>query len=234
MCGGLLPHEPRSILCADPVDMPVGTRRLPMKSLVAFPGMGIFRRLLRDPAAVVSLTLAATALIAGCAAAPTQSESMIDSNADFSAYRTFSWHWLAGADDSDEPMSLVDANIRAAIATELQRKGYVEAPAGSVGDFSVDYEAARVEKVKNNPFRIGIGVGSYGSSGGASVSAGSPSVKNVSEGSLVIHIIDTASNSEVWRSRVSRELGKGNIKPEVVESVVAEVFTDFPARSAAP
>ena len=131
-------------------------------------------------------------------------------------------------------MSLVDSNIRAAITTEMQRKGYVEVPEGAAPDLLIDYEAARVEKVKSRPLRIGIGVGSYGSGGGGSVSTSTAGVKNVSEGSLVILAIDAARNAEVWRSRVSRELGKGTVNAEVVQSVVAEVLGDFPARAATP
>lgn len=205
-----------------------------MEALQVIPGFGVCRDWLRSPIAIISLALAAAALAAGCATEPTKSESMLDSQADFGAYKTFGWHTVPNADGSSEPVTLVDANIRAAIASELQRKGYAEAAAGSDADLLISYEAVRAETVKNNPFRIGIGVGSYGSSGGGSVSAGSSSVKNVIEGSLVIHAIDRARNAEVWRSRVSRELGKGNVKPEVIQSAVAEVFSDFPARSASP
>ncbi len=156
---------------------------------------------------------------------------MLDPQADFGTYTTFGWRTDASADGSSEPTSLVETYIRAAIASEMQRKGYVEAPSGSAADLLLDYEAARADKTKSSPFRIGIGVGSYGSSGGASVSTSTQSVRNVSEGSLVVHAIDRARSAEVWRSRVSRELGKGNVEPEVIQSVVAEVFSDFPART---
>lgn len=159
---------------------------------------------------------------------------MIDQQANFGDYKTFSWRANSSAEGASEPMSLVDSSIRAAITTEMQRKGYVEAPAGSTGDLLIDFEAARTEKVKSNPFRIGVGVGGYGSGVGGSVSTSTPSVKNISEGSLVIHAIDPVRNSEVWRSRVSRELGKGSVNPDVVQSVVSEVLSDFPTRTATP
>ena len=159
---------------------------------------------------------------------------MVDTQVDFGNYRTFGWFTEGSADGLGEPTSLVDTIIREAIATEMQRKGYEQAPEGSSADLLIDYQAARTEKVKSSPFRIGVGIGGYGSSGGASVSTSTSGVRNVSEGSLVIHAIDPSRNAEVWRSRVSRELGKGTVKPEVVQSVVAEVFSDFPARAAAP
>ena len=140
----------------------------------------------------------------------------------------------SGAAKSDQPVSLVDGYIRTAITTELTRKGYVEAAAGTTPDLRIEYEAVSAEKIKNNPFRVGIGVGSYGSNAGGSVGVGSPSVKNVKEGTLVIHVIDPARNAEVWRGSASRELGKGNVEPAVVQSVVADVLSDFPARGGQP
>lgn len=202
-----------------------------MNALDSFLVYGFYRHLRRYPAAVVSLALVAMALAAGCASAPPKSRSMLDPQANFDAYTTWGWRTNSNADGS--PTSLVDTNIRAAIATEMRRKGYIEAPAGSAADLLLDYEAARTEKMKSSPFRIGVGVGSYGSSGGASVSTSTPGVKNVIEGSLVVHAIDTVRNAEVWRSRISRELGKGSVAPEVIQSVVAEVFSDFPARALA-
>lgn len=205
-----------------------------MTTLQTNPGIGFYRRLLCSPVAVVGLVLATTALLSGCASAPEKSTAMIDQQADFGNYKTFTWYTISSAEGANEPMSLVDSSIRAAIATEMQRKGYVEAPASGTADLLIDYEAARTEKVKSNPFRIGVGVGSYGSGVGGSVSTSTPSVKNVSEGSLVIYAIDAARNAEVWRSRVSRELGKGSVNPDVVQSVVAEVLNDFPTRTATP
>ena len=92
---------------------------------------------------------------------------------------------------------LLDANIRAAIVDVMQRKGYVEAPAGTTPDLRIAYETAKTEKLENNPVRVGIGVGSWGGNMGGSVSMGSPSVRNFSEGTLVVHAIDTARNVEV-------------------------------------
>ncbi len=186
--------------------------------------------------AVIGYTLGAAIVLAGCASQAPQPTSMRDPQADFSTYKTFGWDEAARTDASGQTqrLSLLESNIRAAIATEMKRKGYEEAAAGSTPDLLVGYEAARAEKVKNNPFRIGVGVGGYGSNAGGSVGVGSPSVKNVSEGTLVIRAIDPARKAEVWQGRLSRELGKGSVEPAVVQSAVAEVFRDFPARGGQP
>jgi hypothetical protein len=156
---------------------------------------------------------------------------MLDPQANFGAYRTFSLK-PDGEDAAGQPRSIVDGYIRTAIAAEMKRKGYEEAAAGATADLRLEYEAAKAQTVKNNPFRIGVGVGSYGSSGGGSVGVGSPSVKNVTEGSLVVHVIDNARNAEAWRSGVSREIGKGGVQQAAVNAAVADAMKDLPARTA--
>jgi opacity protein-like surface antigen len=183
----------------------------------------------RNPA--FALAAIAASLAAGCASAPPKPQSMLDPQANFGAYRTFALP-EAGGGPQGQTVSIVDGYIRNAIKNEMKRKGYVEAAAGETPDLRVEYEAAKAEKLKNNPFRIGVGVGGYGSHGGGSVGVGSPSVKNVTEGSLVIHVIDTARSAESWRSGVTREIGKGNVQQETVDVAVAEAFKDLPPRTA--
>jgi len=170
--------------------------------------------------------------LAACASQAPQPTSMRDPQADFSAYRTFALQKDTAAEAAGAPVSIVDGYIRTAITSELTRKGYVEAAPGTQPDLRVEYEAASAEKIKNNPFRIGVG--GYGSNAGGSVGVGSPSVKNVKEGTLVVHVIDPAKKAEVWQGRAARELGKGSIEPAVVQAGVAELLRDFPARVGEP
>jgi hypothetical protein len=191
-----------------------------------------FRRLLH--AGLAGASLAAASLIAGCTSTPAAPQSMRDPQANFTAYETFALTTGAGADQAAPSVSLVEGYIRNAITGEMKRKGYVEAAAGATPDVRVEYEAAKAEKLKNNPFRIGVGVGSYGSNVGGSVGVASPSVKNVTEGTLVVHVIESARNAEVWRGTASRELGKGNIEQAQVDAVVVELLADLPARTSPP
>jgi hypothetical protein len=183
--------------------------------------------------ALTCLVLAATVLHAGCAPATTKPKPIVDEQANFAEFKTFSLR-TSGNNTDAEPMSLEESRIREAITKEMRRKGYDEAPAGSSGDILIDYKAARTEKMKSNPVRVGIGIGSFGSGVGGSVSTSTSGVKNISEGSLVINAVDSARNAEVWRSQISRELGKDAVTQDAVESVVSEVLIDFPARTTAP
>ena len=181
----------------------------------------------------INYAVAALALVlaAGCTSAPKQPETMKDTQADFNAYRTFGWY---PQENANQTKSIVDGYIRTAIENEMQRKGYALAAEGTQADLLVEYDAAAEEKLKNKPFRIGIGIGSYGSSGGASVGTSTSGVKEVKEGTLVIHVVDPARNTEVWRGTVTRELKEGSVDQGTVNTAVVDALTDFPARRATP
>lgn len=176
--------------------------------------------------------LGAALLAGGCASQAPQPTSIRDPDANFSSYKTFAFDEKARTDSAgvQQPLSILDQNIRAAIAAQLNAKGYAQAPAGTTPDLLVAYEKATADTIKNNPVRIGIGVGSWGGNVGGGVSTSTPGARKVTEGTLVIHAIDQAREAAVWEGRVTRELGKEGAEPAVVQGAVAEVFRDFPAR----
>jgi hypothetical protein len=182
----------------------------------------------------IALVLACGVLGVGACASPSpsQPESMRDPQANFSSYRTYGFEGEKSIDGTDEPLKLLDANIRAAIASELRRRGYVEAAADATPDLRIVYETASADKLENNPVRVGVGVGSWGGSVGGSVNVASPSVRNYREGTLVVHAIDTARNAEVWQGRVSKKITKGSLEPAAIATAVSAAMADFPARGA--
>lgn len=71
-------------------------------------------------------TLAVIVLLAtlsGCASqTPPKAQSQSDSNTDLAAYSTFGWRPVPGLDAGNEPLRLLDVNIRKAIRAELTRR----------------------------------------------------------------------------------------------------------------
>ena len=186
----------------------------------------MFARLVR----AVVIAAAVVGLVAGCASPPPQPETMRDPSVNFTNFKTFGWTTGDTVDAGDAPLKLLDANIRAAIVDVMKRKGYAEAPAGTTPDLRIAYETASADKIENNPVRIGIGVGSWGGNVGGSVNVGSPSIRNFTEGTLVVHAIDTARNAEVWQGRVSGKMTKGSLEPAAINQAVAQAMADFPVR----
>jgi len=155
---------------------------------------------------------------------------MRDPSANWASYATYGWAPAPGVDGNDLPLQMLDGNIRAALAAELQRRGYVES---TNPDLHIAYQTTSKDVVESNPVRIGVGIGSWGGSFGGSVNVGSPSVRNYREGTLVIHAIDAERNAEVWQGRVSGKVSKGSTEAAAVTSAVQAAMRDFPARSAA-
>jgi len=174
------------------------------------------------------LAIIATLLVGACTSAPPQPESMRDPSADFASYSTYGWSPAPGVSSTDQPLLILDQNIRRAIAAEMQRRGYTES--ADDPDLRLSYETASEDKVESNPVRVGIGVGSWGGSFGGSVNVGSPSLRNYREGTLVIHAVDAARNAEVWQGRISGRLTQGSTEAAAVSSAVAAAMKDFPVR----
>ena len=155
---------------------------------------------------------------------------MRDPNANWASFATYGWSPSPGVDGTDQPLLMLDQNIRRAIAAEMQRRGYTESATDP--DLRITYQTATKEVLESNPVRVGVGVGSWGGNVGGSINVGSPSVRNYREGTLVIHAIDNARNTEVWQGRVSSRISKGSTEAAAITSAVQAAMRDFPARSA--
>jgi hypothetical protein len=179
-----------------------------------------------------ALALILVATLAACTTPPPPDhESQIAPDANFSAYRTFGWQ-PPPAGSADEPTRLLDTNIRTAIRAEMTRRGYTEVEADP--QLRVAWETAADERIKSNPFRIGIGLGSFGSNVGGSVNVGSPSVQSYREGRLIIHVLDAAANRELWFGSIAGSIEKSRLDAEAVARAVALAMQDLPARTAVP
>src|SRR5262245_60830763 len=77
------------------------------------------------------LVVAAILFLGSCVSAPPQPVSMQDPQANFAAFKTFAWDTGQNPDVPGEPITIVNSQIRTAITSELQRKGYAEAAAGA-------------------------------------------------------------------------------------------------------
>ena len=180
--------------------------------------------------ASIFTSLTAIALLAGCTTQPPQPQSMRDPAANFASYRSFGWAATPAPAGADAPLTILDRNLRESIAAEMKRRGYTESQDNP--DLKIAYETAKAEKLENNPVRVGVGVGGWGGNVGGSVGVSSPSVRNFTEGTLVIHAVDAAKNAEVWQGSISGKLTKGSADASAVRYAVSTAMRDFPSRNA--
>ena len=188
--------------------------RLPLRGLPAYSG----------------LVLAVCLITSSCMSTPPQPVSMRAPDTNFDAYKTFAWDQGQVGQAPDEPLTIVNSQIRAAITSELQRKGYAEAAVGTKPDLVLSYETAAEDRVKTSPFRVGVGMGGVGNSGAAGVGVSSSGAKNIKEGTLVLRVVDPVRNAEVWNGRVSRELGKDGVPDQaLIQTAVGDLLREFPS-----
>ena len=177
--------------------------------------------------AVVALALS---LLTACAQTkPSKPEASIDPNADIPAYKTFGWQPTQNTlVSTDVTQRKFDESIRAAIATDLTRKGYAETATDP--DFTVAYEVVAYEATKSSPFSVGVGMGSWGGNVGTSVGVGTGgSSKSVQETRLNIRAADRKADKEVWVGTMTSGIAPG-ASPSDVNGVVTQTLKDFPAR----
>jgi hypothetical protein len=181
---------------------------------------------------VIALCLVFAAAVIGCSSSSQpQPESMLAEGANFASYQTFSWYPMPAIEGNNQPLRLLDQNIRDGVRNEMRRRGYTED--SNNPDLLIAYETATENKMENNPVRVGVGVGGYSSGFGGSINMSSPSVRNYQEGTLVIHAVDARTNAEVWQGSLSGEVrNKGDLQPAAVRNAVSVAMRDFPPRSA--
>jgi hypothetical protein len=189
-----------------------------------------------------SFFMAVLWMAAACAPSPKIGYDF-DRSADFSAYHTYAW--LSGdqekTGDRRADSSSVDMRIRIAVGTQLRLKGYQALPEGKP-DFYVAYHIG----LKDSSPSISTQYYSDGMAGRAfshsadTRSAGKPAAavnetpsSSYLTGSLLIDIIDAASQKLVWRGTAAGEVDPGltsQQRDERTKAVVQKVLSHFPPK----
>lgn len=143
-----------------------------------------------------------------------------DRQADFHAYRTFSF--TPGQDPGPE---LLMRRVQRAVGTEMAARGFTAAPDADA-DLLIRYQP--VMHVKRGPvFSFGVGVGSYGPGGGvgAGVSrstGGRPDLV----ADIALDILDARSRSVLWHGIAENAVGP-SLSPEEADAAAQKAVKDL-------
>jgi len=151
-----------------------------------------------------------------------------DHSASFTAYHTY--EWVSGKQEvtGDKRLdnALVDARIRQAVEAQLRSKGYT-APAAAKPDFYVAYHVGMKDMMKGSSTQNYIGDRAHGTYTTLS------DIQPYKEGTLLIDIVDAASNQLVWQASALTEVHPGMTpeeRNERIGSVVRAMLSHFPPR----
>jgi len=155
-----------------------------------------------------------------------------DSAVDFTILKTYQWDTHPSAAFSNAN-PLVAKRIVKAIEDNLKRKGLLEA---EVADIKISYQVNFEKKLSTSNISGGVGmsVGRY-NRGSVSLSSGNQ-IRETTEGTLMIDMVATSSNSLIWRSTTTKPVSGRDASPEESEKRIGQlifsVFENFPPKQA--
>lgn len=163
--------------------------------------------------------------VLGCASVQTQGD--YDTNYDFGSLRTWDWMPEPGTSQgtTGRPNPMVERRIEEAIERELAGKGYQRVQDGNP-DFRVAFFASAQDKLD-----VSTTYDYYGYRW-RTVAVPRTDVREYTEGTLIVDIVDGSLNDLVWRGTGTGTLR--NASPEEstqrINDAVRDVLEDFPPR----
>lgn len=151
-----------------------------------------------------------------------------DPGVDFSSLRTYAWAQRTPTGDDDPRVfnRLTEQRVQTAVDRALAAKGYTKTSEDP--DFLVAWHGAIEGRMSYQTIgtNYGYGWGWYGGMGTTSTY-----VNEWDEGTLLVDIVDAASDDLVWRGTATGTLPR-NRRPEEVQATLdraaAQVLEDFP------
>jgi len=174
-----------------------------------------------------TVILLAAALVACTSSAP---RFEADPSANLAALERFGWHATPREPVTPQDSEILRKRTRASIGVALTGRGYAFDDAAP--QFRIRSHLLVEHGAKKAPqFSIGLGKGSYGSSGGASVSVGGTTKvgKDQDALTLVIELRDAKTDEllfQGWREVSQRRIADPADKS--LDLVVREILADFP------
>lgn len=169
---------------------------------------------------VLSLAVGA----AGCSGVRYNND--FDPAIDFSGFQTYAWMQPAEGQDASRGVDeFTERRFIAAIENQLAAKGYSKATTGTP-DFLVNFYLTTQDKMDVSTYHVGWGY--YGWYGGTQTS-----VRQWTEGTLIIDVIDVAEKDLAWRGWAQGEL-QPNLSSEErtrrVNQVTEGILKQFPPK----
>jgi len=184
--------------------------------------------------AAALLLMVGSLIATGCAGVRVSQD--YDPETDFSALQRYAWQTDSqeqnGSPLADNP--LLQQRIHEAVEQTLAARGFRQV-SRSEADFLVRHRYQVRQKVGSENVRTGIGIGTGGSGtfGGIGISTGG-GVREYSEGTLVIDVVDADTGELLWRGMGSREVfthADPRKTTRAVNETVAKILAQFPPES---
>ena len=162
------------------------------------------------------LTILATLLLSACASTPPEPKFDYKSDYDFTGIKTLAFQPQSGSASGDSPRAMisdmVSERIDLGITNALELKGLKVIDDTAKADALVTWHLVANEKTDVRSYNTGVSTGYYRGYNRAAMyncwNCGSPdvSVRQYTQGTFIVDIIDPELNRSVWRSTVQSKL----------------------------
>ena len=178
---------------------------------------------------------AALAVVVGCAGqAPGEKlfiQTQHDNDVDFAAYHTYAW--VPGDATRANPVFLKNPElpgmIGAAVDRQLTAKGFEKGPADAA-DFLVAMSASVQDVTVISKHRYQGWSHGYNRSALDNINTATQ-LDKMTEGTLILEVIDRASEGVVWQSHGAGVIGRRDDLEKTLEAAVTRMLAAFPPAS---
>jgi hypothetical protein len=177
-----------------------------------------------------------TGLLLGGCATHGDIRSQMAVNANLAAYRTYAFMPKLGT-DKDGYKTITTQSLERAVGREMIARGYVPVPSPDQADLLINFNVKEKDKVEGDvgPDGLGYGYGwghHFGYGYGFGLDDYYNGITTVTEGTLVVDLVDRVRNEVVWSGTAVGQLTKkvlDNPGPHIDQSV-ADIFARYPIK----
>jgi hypothetical protein len=182
-------------------------------------------------------TLAALGLLLASCATRYDIRSQAAANANLASYHTYAFMAKPGT-DKDGYKSLTTQTLERAVNREMYARGYTPAAVGSEPDLVINFNIKEKDKVQGDSPGVGYAWGfGYGPRWGYGYGLGLDDyyngIQTVTEGSLVIDLVDRVRNEVVWSGTAVGQITRKSLDhpDETLDRSVTEIFAHYPVKA---
>jgi Domain of unknown function (DUF4136) len=187
-------------------------------------------------AALVGLGL----LLVACETRP-EIRSQVALHANLASYRTYAFVPKPGT-DKDGYKTLTTQSLERSVSREMLARGYTHA-AGGEPDLLINFSVKTKDKIESDyspavdaGYGYGWGRSRFGYGYGFGLNDYENDIQTVTEGSLMIDLVDRAHNEVVWSGTAVGRLTKKVLdNPDAtINQAVTDIFARYPIKAAGP
>jgi hypothetical protein len=174
----------------------------------------------------ITLSLISVMVATSCET-PIKVTTDYDKSVNFSRYTTFAMLTL---NEKDQSISQLNANrILKAVKTQMLAKGFEEDTASPDMKVNVVTIMTNKQEISANTNNYGYG-GAYRPYGwGAGSGYTTVDVKDYTDGSLIVEVIDASNNQLIWEGVGNKDIDGPSKNPdETIPAAIAKIMKDFP------